>query len=164
MPRAEVTLPGAASSVPTARHFVDSVLSSWGEPDVAWSAALCVSELAGNCALHARTAFTVRVELEGAVVRIEVSDGSVRIPTQRTYDTGSTTGRGLRLVSAYASSWGVEPTADGKTVWVLLDVRPAGRGDADPQESSVEALLAAFGDEGEPGGGASRADGPSAAA
>lgn len=151
MPRAEVTLPGATSSVPTARRFAESVLSSWGEPDAAWSAAMCVSELAGNCALHARTQFTVRVELDGDVVRIEVRDGSLRVPAQRAYDTGSTTGRGLRLVGEYASDWGVETTPTGKTVWVLLDLRTSpGRGeDEAADELSAEALLASFGDDDE---------------
>ncbi len=150
MPRAEVTLPGLTSSVPTARHFVDTVLTSWGQPDAAWSAALCVSELAGNCALHARTTFAVVVELEDGVVRLEVRDGSPRVPAQRSYDTGSTTGRGLRLVEEYASQWGVERTAAGKTVWVVLDLRPAPAGGLDDDaEGSVEALLAAFGDDGD---------------
>jgi len=147
MPRAEVTLPGATSSVPTARRFAESVLSSWGVPDAAWSAALCVSELAGNCALHARTEFTVSVELEDGVARIEVRDGSPRVPMQRTYDTGSTTGRGLRLVGEYASSWGVEMSDIGKTVWVLLDLRtpPSQRddetGDGTADEAARDALL-----------------------
>lgn len=149
MPRAEVTLPGATSSVPTARRFVDFLLTSWGEPDTAWTAALCVSELAGNCALHARTAFTVTVELDDGVVRIEVSDGSVRVPAQRSYDTGSTTGRGLRLVGEYASSWGVDVTEAGKTVWVVLDLRPAPAGGQEDDDASIDALLVAFGDDGD---------------
>ena len=149
MPRAEVTLPGATSSVPTARRFAESLLSSWGEPDAAWSAAMCVSELAGNCALHARTQFTVSVELEGSVVRIEVRDGSPRVPAQRTYDTGSTTGRGLRLVGEYATDWGVDATATGKTVWVLLDLRatPGQDDDGTRDDHLAEVLLASFGDE-----------------
>ncbi len=147
MPRAEVTLPGATSSVPTARRFAESVLSGWGEPDAAWSAAVCVSELAGNCALHARTSFTVSVELADDVVRIEVRDGSRRVPTQRSYDTGATTGRGLRLVSEYATRWGVDTTATGKTVWLVLDVgADAARRDDDAEEAddTVELLLSAF--------------------
>ncbi|MCW2681300.1 MAG: hypothetical protein JWM62_2701 [Frankiales bacterium] len=165
MPRAEVTLPGATSSVPAARRFVESVLTSWGEPDAAWNAALCVSELAGNCALHARTAFTISVLLEGGVVRIEVRDGSQRVPAQRAYDTGATTGRGLRLVGEYATSWGVDTNATGKTVWVLLDLAAdAGRVDEDgDDEAAVDALLAAFGDDDEASDGRVLHDWPAAA-
>ena len=149
MPRAELTLPGHASSVPAARRFVETLLASWGHPDVGWSAALCISELAANCALHARTDFAVRLELADDGVRLEVSDGSPRVPRQRAYDTAATTGRGLRLLDEYASDWGVEPCDGGKTVWVAIDLAerlPADRSEDD--DLSAEALLAAFDDDG----------------
>ena len=150
MPSAALTLPGHVSSVPAARRFVETVLDRWGRPEVGWSAALCVSELAGNCALHARTDFTVAVVLEQEVVRVEVTDGSARVPRQRSYDTDATTGRGLRLLEEYATRWGVEPRPPGKTVWVELSVPAVGadEGDVDA-EVSVEALLAAFDDDDE---------------
>jgi anti-sigma regulatory factor (Ser/Thr protein kinase) len=151
MPHAEVTLPGSTSSVPTARRFVESLLSGWGHPDLGWSAALCVSELAANCALHARTQFTVRVELAGDQVRVEVADGSLRVPTQRTYGTDATTGRGLRLVEEYASSWGVDMHGAGKTVWLVLRTTTAdgGASDDDGAEVDLDALLAGFGGDGD---------------
>ena len=146
MPDAEVTLPGATSSVPSARRFVESVLSSWGHPELGWSAAMCVSELAGNCALHARTEFTVGIELTDQVVRIEVRDGSQRVPAPRSYDTAATTGRGLRLVGEYSRSWGVDTDATGKTVWVLLDLRATPAGLDDDAAEDVDVLLARFGE------------------
>lgn len=164
MPRAEVTLPGATSSVPTARRFVDSLLTSWGQPDLAWAAVMCVSELSGNCALHARTEFTVRVQLERDVVRIEVRDGSPRVPSPRGYDTGATTGRGLRLVEEYSSSWGVDATSTGKTVWLVLDARPGAADPAEADAADVESLLARFGGDGQgPDAGRATALWPAAA-
>lgn len=149
MPHAEVTLPGATSSVPTARRFVESLLTSWGHADLGWAAAMCVSELAGNCALHARTDFTIRVHLTDDVLRIEVSDGSLRVPAQRSYGEEATTGRGLRLVEAYASSWGVETSASGKTVWIVLEPPAAAGGDGEDAEAAdLDALLSSFGDDG----------------
>ena len=146
MAHAEVTLPGLASSVPIARHFVESVLSSWHQPELAWTATLVVSELGANCALHARTEFTVRVStVTDQTVRIEVSDGSLRLPRQRAFGLESTTGRGLRLVDELASDWGVDARPDGKTLWVLL-APPQDTGDAEGGEDvDVDALLAAFG-------------------
>lgn len=147
MPHAELTLPGHASSVPAARRFVETLLGSWGHPEVGWSAAMCTSELAANCALHARTDFSVRLTLESGGVRLEVSDGSSRVPQQRTYDTAATTGRGLRLLDEYASDWGVEPDDAGKTVWVVIELAegmPGRRNDG--EDVSVEALMAAFDD------------------
>jgi anti-sigma regulatory factor (Ser/Thr protein kinase) len=147
MPRAELLLPGHASSVPAARRFVETLLSSWGHPEVGWAAAVCISELTANCALHAHTDFSVCLRLEGSTVRLEVADGSRRMPMQRAYDEQAATGRGLRLLEEYASSWGVEVETDGKTVWVELDL-PTDRDGAGPveEEASVESLLAAFSD------------------
>src|SRR3954469_10244242 len=100
MTKAEVTLPAAISSVPTARHFVESILSAWGLQDLAWTSTLVVSELAANAALHAHgDAFRIRVQADDGTVRLEVLDGSLRLPQQRTYSDEATTGRGLRLVS-----------------------------------------------------------------
>ena len=137
MPHAEVTLPGAVSSVPTARRFVESILTAWGGTDVAWTATLLASELATNCALHAGTEFALRVTLESGAVRLEVTDRSPRLPQPRAFRSQATTGRGLQLVAALAESWGVEPLVDGKTVWARLAPSPA-----DP-----DALLAAFDDD-----------------
>ena len=146
MPSAEVTLPGEARSVPTARRFVESILQAWAQPEHGWTAALVVSELAGNCALHARTPFTVRVALSGDRVRLEVSDGSRQPLTVRGYGPESATGRGLRLVDELASGWGVDARPEGqegKTVWVDL---PSGGGsggveDDEPLDDDLDAVL-----------------------
>ena len=147
MPHAEVTLPGAPSSVPTARRFVESILTSWGRPEQGWTAALLVSELSANCTLHARTDFTVRVELQEEQVRLQVSDGSLRAPAVRDYGATATTGRGLRLVAELANDWGVDLHDDGKTVWALLRQSQAGPGSEDEDELDVDSLLAAFGED-----------------
>ena len=147
MPHAEVTLPGAPSSVPTARRFVESILSSWGHPDQGWTAALLVSELSANCTLHARTSFTVRIELHEEQVRLQVTDGSLRAPSVRDYGTSATTGRGLRLVDELSNDWGVDLHDDGKTVWVVLRQSQTAPADGDEEDLDVDALLAAFGED-----------------
>ena len=151
MPDAEVTLPGEASSVPTARHFVESILTAWGQPEHGWTAALLISELSANCTLHARTSFTVRVELQESQVRLAVSDGSSRAPAVRDYGTDATTGRGLRMVGELSAAWGVEVHDGGKTVWAVLSSGDA-QSDGDEDEVDLDALLATFGGDGENGG------------
>ena len=146
---AQVVLPGLPSSVPTARHFVESILTAWGAPETAWTGALLVSELAANCALHARTEFTVRVTQRVDRILLEVQDASPRVPRQRSYGVDATTGRGLRLVQSLGSGWGVTPSSDGKTVWVELATPTAGADGADGADVAdaapdVDALLAAF--------------------
>jgi anti-sigma regulatory factor (Ser/Thr protein kinase) len=151
---AQVVLPGLPSSVPTARHFVESILTAWGEPESAWTGALLVSELATNCTLHARTEFTVRVSQTLGRVLIEVKDASPRIPQPRSYGVQATTGRGLQLVESLGADWGVTPTPEGKTVWVELSATAGGDDESDgrPREIDLDAdqLLAAFPDD--PGG------------
>jgi len=149
MPHAEVTLPADASSVPTARHFVESILTSWGQPDKGWAAALLISELSANCTLHARTAFTVGVELTEEEVRLQVSDGSLRAPAVRDYGTSATTGRGLRLVDELSAGWGVDLRDDGKTVWAVLRLDDEDADGDDEAEEDLDALLAAFGEPGD---------------
>ncbi|MCU1591071.1 MAG: fixL 1 [Frankiales bacterium] len=146
MPKAEVTLPAAVNSVPTARHFVESILSGWGLQDLAWTATLIISELSANAALHARgEQFSIRISTEGEGVRLEVDDNSLRLPQQRSYSNDATTGRGLRLVSELAHEWGVTPREHGKTVWAVLQA-DAGSAD-DDEEVDVDALLSAFSDD-----------------
>ena len=145
MPKAEVTLPAHVNSVPTARHFVESILSSWGLRDLGWVATLVVSELAANAALHAHgDDFIVRVSTYSDGVRLEIDDSSLRLPQQRSYSADAITGRGLKLVAELAEDWGVESTATGKTVWAVL--RPADASDDNAEETDIDALLDAFSD------------------
>ena len=46
--------------------------------------------------------------------------GSPVRPTLRTYDPTAFRGRGLRLVAALCTDWGVELADDGKTGWAEL--------------------------------------------
>jgi anti-sigma regulatory factor (Ser/Thr protein kinase) len=138
---AHTTLPGLTSSVPTARRFAEQVLAGWGHPDAGWTAAQVISELAANCALHARTTFTVTVTAGAEAIRLEVQDGSPAAVQPRSYSETATTGRGLRMVQHLAIDWGVTIGESGKTVWVLLPID----GPRD-DERDLEALLEAFDD------------------
>jgi hypothetical protein len=61
------------------------------------------------------------------VLRLAVTDGSPRQPVVRHYSDQSTTGRGLALVTALATRWGIDPHSDGsKTVWAELGAAPDG--------------------------------------
>ncbi len=116
-----------------------TTLTSWGLDVTAWSAAQVVSELATNCTLHARSDFVLRLSVEGACVRVEASDSAPGGLHARQYSSTATTGRGLRIVESLSTSWGVTPTADGKTVWALLPVEdplPA-RDDGEDEELPV---------------------------
>ena len=145
VPEASVTLAGEASSVPVARRFVTATLEEWGHAEAGWAAAQIVSELAGNCALHARTEFRVRLAQVDGSVRLEVQDGSQARVQPRRYSDDATTGRGMRLVEDLGTDWGVDVHERGKTVWVHLRLTaPDDLLEDDEEVVDVSALLASF--------------------
>lgn len=127
------------SAAGTAREWVAAALDGWPTPSVE-TARLLVSELVTNAVLHARTEIALRRRLEGARARFEVSDGRREGPVPKRYSPDSATGRGLRLVDALATEWGVTRAGRGKTVWFVVTPDAGGgsaqagrQGDADVQ-------------------------------
>ena len=125
------TLDPEPASVGRARRLVAAALSA-GEhdEDLVQVATLLVSEVVTNSLLHAGTEIRLRCERRGAGARIEVFDRSSMPPGMRHYDPDATTGRGLGLVSAMATAWGVRLQDDGKTFW--FDVGDVGGPDPAP--------------------------------
>ena len=124
---ARIILPPVAHSVRSARRFLSSLLISWRMPELLeGDAALLLSELATNAILHARSDFSVIVRYDGDTIRIEVGDGSQAEPTPGRLDPlDKPGGRGLVLIDAMASAWGILRTARGKRVWFELPVPTA---------------------------------------
>lgn len=85
--------------------------------------ALLVSEVATNALVHGTGQVLVRVVPSAGGVRIEVRDGSSRLPARRRATAVDEGGRGIALVEALAVAWGSEVTEDGKTVWFELAAR-----------------------------------------
>jgi len=111
-------------------------LRAWGLDDLEDDAALCISELAGNAALHGASTF-MRIEVWRSrdVVRLSVEDDGdvpvdVVVPradyvhdgagSVHDVDSEPTTGRGLGIVEFLARAWGVEHTRGGKRIWAEL--------------------------------------------
>lgn len=100
-----------------ARHFAIEALERLGAGRLADDAALIVTELAANAALHARSAFTVALSTRGDTVRISVRDERALPETAALVATPM---HGLGLVATIASSWGVISLNGGKTIWAEL--------------------------------------------
>ncbi|MGI5455636.1 ATP-binding protein [Streptomyces sp. CA-249302] len=106
-----------------ARQHTERQLAAWGVPFEA--AAQIVAELASNAVLHGRVPgrdFRLRLKVyaDPGTLRIEVTDArGDRIPqVHAPVSDEAESGRGLRIVAAYADRWGVEEApAGGKTVW-----------------------------------------------
>lgn len=123
MPRVEETFAAEPRNISAARRFVAATLAEWDASAFEWAAITAASELTTNAVLHARTAFTLSLQLDDDLLRLAVTDDSFRVPRPRSYGVQATTGRGMSLVRALSAAVGVETTAAGKTVWcdVLAD-------------------------------------------
>ena len=83
-------------------------------------ASLVISELATNAVLHAETPFTVTLTRRNGTVTIAVQDLSpVLMPVGPPTPDHPTrpNGRGLEIVQALSTAWGVIPDGHGKSVW-----------------------------------------------
>ncbi|WP_406049285.1 ATP-binding protein [Streptomyces virginiae] len=115
-----------------ARLLASQQVVDWGVPrgSAAFDAlVLVVGELTANAVLHGRVPgrdFELRLILDAdaAQVRVEVSDTHPRRPVQEATDTaGADGGRGLVLVEALATRWGVrDRVGPGKMVWAECPV------------------------------------------
>jgi anti-anti-sigma regulatory factor len=84
-----------------------------------------VSELVTNAVVHAPgTDVWLRMELRGDWLWVKVRDGMARLLTLRRRGDWLDGGRGLVLVDALSSSWGVGPDlTGGKVVWASFDLK-----------------------------------------
>jgi anti-sigma regulatory factor (Ser/Thr protein kinase) len=117
VPLVEETFSAEPRNISAARRFVTDTLAAWDAAAFEWAAVAAASELATNAVLHARTRFTLSLHLDDDVLRLAVSDHSLRLPRPRSFGALAATGRGLTLVHALSAAHGVESTASGKTVW-----------------------------------------------
>jgi anti-sigma regulatory factor (Ser/Thr protein kinase) len=113
-------LPPRAASASVARELVVCACQDWGLERFVDDLSLVVTELVANAVRHAGTPMEVRlINLDGGI-RLEVQDGSTRPLRPRLSSVVDEGGRGLLLVDALASRYGVEGEPDGKRVWVEM--------------------------------------------
>src|SRR4051812_27288200 len=115
----EWAMPADVESVALARRRVAGVVRAegWGDRSVD-DVALMTSELVTNVVEHARTPFTITVDLTGERLRVEIRDRCTAEPVVDLVPTeADICGRGLRMVATLADEWGVQPGVGGKCVW-----------------------------------------------
>lgn len=104
-----------------ARHWFRAVLRDLPGDD-ADAAEAVFAEIASNAVQHGRGKVTVTVLLLGSTVHCAVRDGGWRLPRLRPpWRPDVEHGRGMMIVAALASDWGIHRHLRGKTVW--FDVR-----------------------------------------
>ncbi|HVE74338.1 MAG TPA: SpoIIE family protein phosphatase [Mycobacteriales bacterium] len=143
-PARELAVGQAADAVPLAWRFVTDALRD--EPAaVIDDARLVAIELVTNATLHGLPPVTVRVLRHAECVRIEVEDAGQSAPMLPAHSTEAMTGRGLRLVAAVSSRWGVDPSrSGGKIVWAELASTCGSGPDAAGPAIDVDGLKASW--------------------
>ena len=120
-------LPCDRTAPATARDFIDQTCDAMAEPEQA-VVRLLTSELVANAIQHGVAPVLLIVVRDGKSVLVEVHDDGELLPmpgvgVEIALDGDLPLGRGLRVVAAMATSWGVlergfgEP---GKVVWFRL--------------------------------------------
>ncbi|MEO3782741.1 ATP-binding protein [Actinocorallia sp. B10E7] len=116
------------SAARKARWAVVAALREWGLERLVEDGRVVVSELVTNVFAHAGTE-TVEVGVVETLgdVRIEVWDGSGRMPVARAAGELDEAGRGWGIVAALSAACGVEPDGErgGKAAWARLSKFPS---------------------------------------
>ncbi len=114
---------GAAAR--TARRVVAGVCADAETgSECADAAVLMTSELVTNAVLHGTGDVRLAVEAGDDNLRVEVTDDERRRPTLPSIDDDAEGGRGLFIVDALASAWGVQDVPGGKVVWFEISTQP----------------------------------------
>jgi serine/threonine-protein kinase RsbW len=114
--------PATPAQVSAARHFLAQILDGRPATD---DVILCLSELATNATVHSRSRqpggiFTVRAEIHGGRLRVEVQDQGGQ--WNRPLPDDMQRGHGLHIISQLARAWGITGDSDtGWTVWFEAD-------------------------------------------
>ncbi len=85
---------------------------------------LLTSEVVTNALRYGQGEVRLAVGADHEMVRVEVGDDEPGRPTPRSADIYAESGRGLVIVGALASAWGVLEAARGKTVWFEVPAQP----------------------------------------
>lgn len=122
----ELELPRELDSAAAARHAVDGLVGTLGDEQLG-DVRLLVSELVTNALRHAdlraEDSIWLKVRVDDALVRVEVSDPGPGFELRgRAEDSDTVDGWGLYLVATLADRWGVDRDDRKATqVWFELD-------------------------------------------
>jgi anti-sigma regulatory factor (Ser/Thr protein kinase) len=121
--RGEIGLAGDPTSAREARAFVRMALGDRVSADVLQDVLLVASEVVTNAIRHARTPLTVNLEIHSDTVRVVVTDGAVPFGNRVTgVDDDAESGRGMGIVAAICSAWGMGDTPIGKSIWAEIPI------------------------------------------
>ena len=119
--RAELAMPPDPTAPAYVRQWLRDMLRGSGLPsDVLHDALVIVDELVTTSVVHAATPIVVTLEYSPDACRCSVRDRCTSGPLPRLIERADGTGRGLRLVNAIATAWGVDRSESGTMVWAEI--------------------------------------------
>ena len=130
--------PAQPTAVPAARRAVREHVLARGQEQLLDAVELVLSELVGNVVVHVGGDVVVEARVTDDEVLVEVSDRSPVTPHLRVFSQVAATGRGMRLVHALSSEYGLRPEQEGKTIWVRITRDSAVRGDEELENEFSE--------------------------
>ncbi|MEO7125274.1 MAG: ATP-binding protein [Nakamurella sp.] len=126
--RSVLELPANAGAPALARAHVRHCAARL-PADVTDDALLLTSELVSNAVEHGAPRIVLHVQTGASdiVVRVHDDGRGLPAPPTRSPNGSDPSGRGLRIVAAIATKWGIDLAKDGKSgkdVWFALNVQP----------------------------------------
>lgn len=120
-----IELPAQRRSVAVGRHWVVKEAAELGVAGMANQVLeLLTSELLANAVLHGPGDESIGLRLRYCNDRVEiaVTDRATAPPVVVHAEPTAPSGRGMAIVEAMSSRWGVEQVSQGKSVWFELDL------------------------------------------
>ena len=118
--RAVCELPPDLEAPGRARRFLLEAGCSEHATALLEAAVLLVSEMVTNAVRYGGPPLVVELDCDEVSLQVRVRDGGEELPVPRVAAEDDEDGRGMQLVELLSDEWGVEPAADGKTVWFRL--------------------------------------------
>ena len=141
----ELDLVADGASIRLARQFVEREVLARGAHEMIDEVALAAAELLANAVQHGTSPVWVAISGDKRRLRLEVGDANPRPPVRLAQNPSNMTGRGLALVDAVATRWGIDRAPAGrKIVWAQFEPVDASLGEP---PVDVDALLAAWDEE-----------------
>jgi serine/threonine-protein kinase RsbW len=114
----ERTFSAIPGQVSHARRFLADLV---GDSELSADVITCLSELATNAVIHSDSrkpggTFSVRVAVGPGLIRVEVMDDGGAWRLVEPPGDGQR-GRGLVIVAAFATCWGITTCTSGRTAW-----------------------------------------------
>ncbi len=102
------------------RHWVRGRLAGVVADDLLEDIVLVVVELVANAEQHTHSPERLAISPQPSAIQIEVTDGDPALPVLLPASPVRLGGRGVYLVDALATQWGVRQCPPGKCVWALF--------------------------------------------